>query len=148
MKKLLPLILILFAAPCFGESYLCIADNATGFKANNEWEPAFFIPNIKFIFRPPNEHEIIQKKVDINTKYVLTDFGNDILPIACKRYVYYKSNARELRTYECKKGDNGIENFVINLNTLRFYHLYTGHALGGNQNGDDFAIHLGKCSKV
>jgi len=30
MKILLPLILILFAAPCFGESYLCVSEAGAG----------------------------------------------------------------------------------------------------------------------
>ena len=45
MKKLLTLALILFAAPCFGESYLCIGDKATGFiyyKESNKWDTAKF----------------------------------------------------------------------------------------------------------
>ena len=42
MNKLLPLILILFAAPCFGESYLCIADDAVGFIKDQNYSSTKF----------------------------------------------------------------------------------------------------------
>jgi len=53
MEKLLTLALILFAAPCFGESYLCIGDKATGFiyyKESNKWDTAKFdVSNNKYL---------------------------------------------------------------------------------------------------
>jgi len=57
MNKLLTLILILFAAPCFGESYLCIGDKSVGFDNENNYQITKFVLG-KYIIKSTEGDEI------------------------------------------------------------------------------------------
>jgi len=59
MKKLLTLLLILFATPslCFAESYLCIGDKSVGFDNENNYQITKFVLG-KYIIKSTEGDEI------------------------------------------------------------------------------------------
>ncbi len=141
MKKLLPLILILFAAPCFAESYLCIADGAAGFDAHQIWKPKTFRTDSKYLIKPIDEEILsdwpIVAKNAKDDKYWIAEFGNDF-PIAFCPH----SNSN---WYECR----GLgQTLWFDSKALKFTALHPGGWMNENLKTDDTGLEIATCSKL
>ncbi|GAG83174.1 unnamed protein product, partial [marine sediment metagenome] len=96
MKKILPLILILFVAPCFGESYLCVTEKATGFKASKNYEQVNFKADDKYIFRSPVETDKVfgVSITDFDdVKFVINKLGESHVLSWCKEELWHKNKS-------------------------------------------------------
>ena len=137
MKKLLTLILILFAAPCFGESYLCIGERATGFKVDDGLRYANFKPETWII----KSHEAAA--VLYPDELFVYKHGKDFPSFACCA----TCNSSQLQCPGYAEPLVYTDVFWMSKKTLR----YTASILcqyvtdGGN---DDIYVEFGKCSKL
>jgi len=158
MKKLLPLILILFATPCFGESYLCVTEKVTGFKASENYEQVNFKADDKYIFRSPVETDKmfygmpITDITDIDdVKFVINKLGESHVLSYCEEEVWHKNKSEKSSSladfYDCSAGN---PEFVFNTSTLRFLVFRAG---GWTDEGEahktsNIYVGIGKCSKI
>ena len=143
MKKLLPLILILFAAPCFGETYLCIAESAAGFDGDQNWKPKTFKTDSKYLIKTIDEeilssYPILGSQFNAkDAKYWISEFGDDF-PIAfCPHSI--------LTGYKC--GGLGLT-LWFDSKALKFTVLNYGGWMNEHLETDDTALEIGKCSKI
>jgi len=118
----------------------------TGFDASNNWKQTKFKADGKYIVRPPNKSDddfLIQ--VNIDTKFVVVEFGSDYIMAVCDTSEFYKKK-KDLRqfNFHCR----GWNRFVINTATLRYYNVTQGSYLENNKEGDDIGIEIGRCSKI
>jgi len=141
MNKLLPLVLILFAAPSFAESYLCIGDKSVGFDNENNYQITKFVLG-KYIIKSTEGDEFAKEDEKwafrvhgkLSTQYCknesidegLNEIFND-QPIICKY-----SNLGE---------------FQMSIKTLRFINYENGGYVHGSD-VDTISIEIGKCSKL
>ena len=131
MKILLPLILILFAAPCFGESWLCIVEKSFAMDNKNNYS-----------LTDVNLARWVVKRIN-NENYQVSIHGKSevyFLTESCRRL----SLERIDKLILC---NDIFQRFVFNLDTLRFE-----YTTGGDYIYEDTEhyprLQFGKCSKI
>jgi len=129
MKKLLPLILILFAAPslCFGESYLCTGDKTTGLDASKNFQQKKF------------EHYNWEIK-EGSGKYVYQVMlhGTNDVYLNC-----YKDEQRDENVIQCR-GTNST--LIFSKVSSRYVYNNIGSYIF-ESNTDDVITEIGTCAK-
>jgi len=143
MKKLLPLILIIFATPCFGESYLCIGDMATGFTAEDDFIQTEFNSE-KYIVKPDSGKDLFESN---KTKIYSVHIHGGNFIVSCLRENQV-GKAPELLL--C--GSRAV-GFILNKKTMRFAIHEYGSALQSKETikkdgASSIFIEIGKCSKI
>ena len=139
MKKILILLLLMVSTSVFAnESYLCIADKATGFSFNEQsktYEPTNF--NV-------SKHKYILK--NNNNTWEWTDFG--------RKYSFCKGSFNASGIFVCEVF-GGIESVTFDKNNLRYVKTSIfGYLFGGDKisdikdGGNDPYIEIGECSPM
>jgi len=144
MKKLaLLLVIILFPTISYAaDSYLCIADKATGFHYYKEmgiWDLAKFRADEKYLFSKSETVHVITKKPLI--KWDLKEIGKEnSLFTGCEDF--FSADG----TIQC----DGLQHkFIMNKNTLRFILIYFyGYWDGVDNNDNNPGLLIGKCSPL
>ena len=145
MKKLLTLALILFAAPCFGESYLCIGEKTVGFEAKDNYSINTFNSQKWIVRRPTGEYKDIFSS---ETKWVVFKHGVDTPSLYCETVDgHFNPLQEEPNSIFCKGIVSEGSIFWMSKQNLRF--SYSTMALYVAQKDvDDPYIEIGKCSKL
>ena len=125
-------ILILFAAPCFGESYLCVGEEAIGLNAHDNYSVTR-IETAQWVLKKLN-----------NKKYTLTIQGDDEIFIDdCTKTLLEKGDKLIL----C---DDLIYEFILNLDTSRYFFMTGGFYI--YEDIDEIVdyprLEIGKCTKI
>jgi len=137
MKKLLPLILFLFSVPCFGETYLCIGEDATGFDSGNNFSRAKFIPN-KWIVKP------FTSNTAPDVEWAVFQHGEDFPMFYCEPYTFNNKPIEDSLIY-CQEEHLA---FRLNKKTLKYVYSHLGHYFVDRIDSDDMILEYGKCSKI
>jgi len=146
MKKLLTLILILFAAPslCFGESYFCIGEGATGFVSNENYRQTKFETN-KWIVK---QYPKTGPRQDIAYKLLLADV--DAKDLTKDKWIL-NCNKKDQNKYYIDCGGRELS-FHLNKETLRFIYLDAGNFLYSEKTREaitaDSIMEIGNCSRI
>jgi len=137
MKKVLVLLLLMVSTNIFAnESYLCIADKATGFSFNKQsktYESGNFnVSKSKYILK------------NNNNTWEWTDFG--------RKYSLCKGSFNASGIFGC---GGGVEEVTFNKNNLRYVKTSIfGYLAGGDKNSkikdgeNDLYIEIGECSPM
>lgn len=124
-----------------GESYLCIADLATGFafdKKQGTWGNTNFKPTGKYL---------VSKAMNKESNWEIKEVGDSMA------FAFCKDDFSENGSLPC----GGFYEFRMNRNTLRFLRAYLiGYWTDGpkspdrlpSEGADTPAIHIGKCSPL
>ena len=170
MKKYIAILLLAFSGLAFGESYLCIADKATGFAfQEGEWASTNFnVGDEKYILRERSNEEIENTKEFIESiKEVFKEIENDSegLELGTDEPVDYLLNSTHVvlqhgvdgfPLYHCRyvpiTGSfkcNGIKGkFLFSTKSGRFTMTYLNGYWRGKDNDQTSVMYIGRCSKI
>jgi len=147
MKKLLPLILILFATPCFGESYLCIGEKHTGFDAENNFKQVNFNSRKWIVKRATTPNETFP-----NAEYTVNMHGGGGDAFALTLYCDKPEPAvsefiKKLQDQQPQIYCKGLYSFVMSKKPLRFIlTMSAGYVHDSYQ--EDVSLEIGQCSRI
>ncbi len=155
MKALALATLMLFLCtlsfPALAESYLCIAEQSTGFKyskQSKEWSATVFSTDNKYVIRTTTKDDVIIADMYKGANYIVHQLGESFPIFFCRGF-------NEHKNMDCRGFGN--HSLWFNSNTLRFqvvdedgYVRPTIKALGTELKEGDSTPHLeiGKCSKI
>jgi len=124
------LVLVPIASVAATDSYICVAESATGFKFEKQlkqWSPTAFKTSDKFIVRRPKAEEL---KLVKNASWVVMKVGSDMPNSVCTK------DFNEYGFLFCE----GFEKFDMNRKSLRFLSAYligyVGDSIPGESSGD------------
>ena len=143
MLRILVLSVLLLPLSAIADSYICVVDNMTGFRAKDNWKPVIFSENFKYIVRPPKAGDFLYEQFKSNNIYVVMEIGGDNVPNAsCDR------DFDVTGVLTC----DGSMTFRMHRHTLNFITVREGGYLYLSDDGtgelSDVGVEIGKCSKI
>ena len=168
MKKYIAILLLAFSGSAFAESYLCIADKATGFAfQDGDWASnEFNVGDEKYILRERSNKEMEQAREVVETlKEVFKEVEAEDLGLGTNEPVDYFLNsthvvlqhgADDFPLYHCRyvpiTGSfkcNGIKGkFLFSTKSGRFTMTHLAGYWRGKDNDQTPIMYIGRCSKI
>ena len=168
MKKYIVILLLAFSGSAFAESYLCIADKATGFAfQDGDWvSNEFNVGDEKYILRERSNKEMEQAREVVETlKEVFEEIEAEDLGLATNEPVDYLLNSThvvlqhgfdDVPLYLCRYVSitgsfkcNGIKGkFLFSTKSGRFTMTHLAGYWRGKDNDQTPIMYIGRCSKI